>query len=393
MRALVLGVLLSIPAAAAERGARSAAPASPCEVTLTQSEAHASRPLRWDDLGADGCVVALGRALAKVRGLRSVTVATSLEDTLRAKQKNGLAQAEAVATALAGAGIPRSQISTVAPLPRGDDDRTLRVRWTTAPRGAPLARISQVAGAARLIGPGGRETPVASAVELYAWDRIETGPASSLTLSLQDGSRARLEENGAVELTPDEAPPGGGAGKARLEVLRGGLELWAAPSASGLAFTAGSARGLANHTHFTLNRLSADALTVASWSGQVRLLAGEREVLVPPGSSALISPAAPPEPQPLTDAPIVREPLFGKVGRRSTFSWEPLHGVASYRVELSRTPDFSGERHVLRATSSSLSGELEEGRWYWRVLATPPDGPTSRPSKIHAFEVRSAPTG
>ncbi len=68
-------------------------------------------------------------------------------------------------------------------------------------------------------------------------------------------------------------------------------------------------------------------------------------------------------------APNVTAPRNGAVVPGvPTFVWEPVNGAASYRLQLSRDPNFNlAKTYETDNTRFTPTDELKPGRWYWRV--------------------------
>ena len=74
--------------------------------------------------------------------------------------------------------------------------------------------------------------------------------------------------------------------------------------------------------------------------------------------------------------------------RERIFSWEPANDVGKYEVQISTDENFS--RIIRRIESSSLfasiTGDLNSGTYYWRVVFTASDNRTY-PSRVRSFNV------
>lgn len=92
-------------------------------------------------------------------------------------------------------------------------------------------------------------------------------------------------------------------------------------------------------------------------------------------------------PRPITPAPGAM--VLATEARPLTVVWRPLKGVGTYRVELSRDPDFHHLEHFASAGTHHVrvTRALPEGVYYWRVRADEPERGESRFSEPRSFRL------
>ena len=133
--------------------------------------------------------------------------------------------------------------------------------------------------------------------------------------------------------------------------------------------------------------VSAGAAELATTDGRQRVEIGRWErVTVPPSGGAIVKSnvLAPPDlAQPMNLQPvIVPDPKRAPVH----FEWKPVRDAVSYELRISTTSMFSRivEDRKLTATSVEITG-LEQGDYFWDVLATDEQKRVSSPSDTFKF--------
>jgi hypothetical protein len=141
--------------------------------------------------------------------------------------------------------------------------------------------------------------------------------------------------------------------------------------------------------------------TISVYHGSVDLVAGGRRIRV--GASQYVkvdSTSVMSAPQPLPDAPGLTAPGhesrydYRELPPQVRFAWDPVAGAESYRLVVSRTPDFHKvllDRQV-PGTSFTL-GNLQEGSYSWRVSVfhAGVEGPPSEPRMVRIARHASPP--
>lgn len=393
MRALACGCCLLVSLSAAEVGAAEVSSSGHCgALSLGDGTVSTSKPLIAGDPSAQPCLEEIARTLHALPRVRSVTVAARLPDAVRAKKNVALSTAEEAAAIFVKAGFAKEQVSIVAPPPRAHDPSTLTITWTQAPRGRPVARVLEISGEVRAGPEGATPVVLSREAELFLWDEIRTGPGAGADLMLQDGTTLRMDPDSVLRLQQTKQN-GTQPQRLVLSLVSGAVDLRISEKPGEVEFRAADTLATARAARFRMNRSTSDVVRVESLEGSVKLKASGREVVLEAGTGAHLQGKATAPPRKLLEAPVARAPLFGPVGRRTTLTWETVRGARAYRVEVSRTPDFLVDRKVLRPSQSRVSPELSEGRWYWRVYGEDADAFIGAPSKIHAIDVVTSPTG
>lgn len=367
--------------------------ADPCEgIKMTDGTVATARRLLAQSTLApadEGCVRAVGAALAGRGGVRSVTVAVRVSDAQRADGTGSKIGAR-YASLLAEAGVPEARISTVVPAAAHGEEGSVKVTFTERRAARPVARVDAVDGGVRA-GPAEVDLqPVARGATLKADTYVATDATGGAWLELADGSRLRLGPNallfiGKLHLNDDLERV------VKLELKRGTVDADVRSGGQGSVFDVGTRSGVAG-VRGTLFRLATDegGTRVETLEGQVDLVEGEKAVPVPAGQGLLARPGTPlGAPVVLLGAPQVEGPLKGALAPGTSLRWRPVAGAASYRVELARDAEFSYGVQALPAPPAGLAvpATLAAGKWFWRVAPVDGDGFVGRPSKVYAFVV------
>ncbi len=384
-RALLAAALAVAPATASA--------ADPCEGIKMKdgTVATARRLLAQAALSPadEGCVRAVGAALAGRGGVRSVTVAVRVSDAQRADGTGSKVGAR-YASLLAEAGVPEARISTVVPAAVHGEEGSVKVTFTERRAARPVARVDAVDGAVRA-GPAEADLqPVARGATLKADTYVATDASGGAWLELADGSRLRLGPNallfiGKLHLNDDLKRV------VKLELKRGTVDADVRSGGQGSVFDVGTRSGVAG-VRGTLFRLATDdgGTRIETLEGQVDLVEGEKAVPVPAGQGMVAKAGTPlGAPVVLLGAPQVEGPLHGALAPGTSLRWQPVAGATAYRVELARDAEFSYGVQALPAPPEGLSvpAALAAGKWFWRVAPVDGAGFVGRPSKIYAFVV------
>lgn len=385
---------LAALAALATLGPAAAAAPDPCGgVSLEASRVVSARPLRAVEKATPeeaACLDAIGRLLGGRAAIRSVTVAVRLPDAQRAAGV-GPAIGDRYKAALVKGGVPEARISVVVPTATEGEAGTVAIVFAEKQAERAVAVIEMMGGTVTAGPDRGKLAPVTRGATLDPETYVATGAGSTAWIGLADGSRLRLGENslllvGRLHLDDDLERV------VRLQLVSGELEVVARTGGERSIFDIGTRFGTAGVRGTRFRLTAGEAGTrLETLEGRVALAAaGDRpQVLVGAGQGAAIDGSgAAGQPAALPASPAVIEPLEGAVKPGAKLAWQPVDGAGRYTVELARDAEFTFD--VRRAETSlpalAIDGQLDGGKWFWRVSAVGADGFVGPPSKVHAFE-------
>ena len=117
----------------------------------------------------------------------------------------------------------------------------------------------------------------------------------------------------------------------------------------------------------------------------------DKGVTIEAGQALVLDEGAEPgAPTELLATPVVREPLFGDVDSKVELVWSKVPQAKSYKLLIARDAEFTLDVRELEATKNKrrVGNELEEGKWFWRVVGVDVGGYAGLPSKIYAFTLK-----
>jgi hypothetical protein len=208
---------------------------------------------------------------------------------------------------------------------------------------------------------------------VYVNDSIRTASDSEAILILKDDTNIALDENTLIVLVRT----GRGLG---IDFQQGSMAAVAGEhSRSAFEITSGDARlDLAGADGVFRRDAGSDDFTVDVTRGQAVFERGGRRIDVQENEQLLLRAGAA-EAQ-VTQASLVPRGGGGIVFTDTkvtphTFSWS-MTGVDQVTLDISRSASFSRDVQSRTTHSQSITLNLEEGSWFWRLRA--PDGSTSR---------------
>ena len=392
-----------------------AAAASPCDgISFANGAVATAAPLPVTDTfdaAAKACLAAIGEGLKARPTLRTITVAVRLPDAQRL-QGGGTRIGAAVAAALTAVGIPAAKISAVAPAAATNEPAKISIAFTEKPATQPVALAESVGGPV-MAGPTlDALKPIQNGAMLPSNTYIQTGHGGNVALGLADGSRLRLPEDGLL-LLGDLYLNKELRRVVQLDLRRGQIEAKVAPGGPDSQFEVKTRTGVAGVRGTSFRIVMEDApatktgaaagapdgsppeqsMRVETIEGSVAVTTeqtGAAGVLVDAGQALVMRDDAPPgPPHTLLLAPTVKEPLFGALGPKGELSWMKLNGAKSYQVLVARDAEFTLDVRTLKSPSElrSVSRDLTEGKWFWRVAGVDDAEYVGAPSKIYAFTV------
>ncbi|MCP3137690.1 FecR family protein [Pyxidicoccus xibeiensis] len=377
-------VLVASPALAAEAD-------GPCgSLRFEGGLIETGRPLAPKGPQTEACLKQVAEALKARPAIRSVTLAARLPDAERLDGQ-GLAVAKAAADVLVAAGLPRTRVSVVAPPSVPGEAARLQLAYLERPAQPAVARVRAASGEVSAGTAAAELRPRAPGDALYSGELLHTGPGARVELALADGSRVRLMADSSLRLGTIELMANLRR-KVQLELLRGTVEADAAPSGEGSLFEVRTRSAVAGvrGTHFRVTAQEDGTHRLETLEGRVALIAkkGDLDVIEGYGSRALPD-SAPEPPRPLLKAPTMVDPRDGTFAAPPRLTWGAVSGARAYRVELARTADFAAGVRTHEAPAAELAvTNLDQGKWFWRVVALDGEGFVGFPSKIFAFDVR-----
>lgn len=230
--------------------------------------------------------------------------------------------------------------------------------------------------------------------ELIEKDRVRTLSRSYGSIQFVDGSSLRMDENALIVIESSKKDVVKNTSAADILVLEGDVSALIRSLSSGtpLRVSSPGVRTDARSRHFMAGRDPDRTARFSNFDGELDVSAAGRTVKLAVNEGTRVkSGAAPENPRKLPDPPVPVEPRPGRSLFTDSidFSWRPIAGAESFRVEIAADPAF---REVVKTLVSAGNGarwsDPENGTYFWRVRAGDRDrlqGPFSAPS---AFTVR-----
>ena len=336
------------------------------------------------------CVQAIGKRLASMTSIRTVTVSVRMPDAERL-EGNALAIAEAYAKALADAGVPASRVSAVAPAAPPGAAATVSIGYTERRATKPVALAESVGGTVKAGASTAALSPLAGGATLSAHTWIESALGGRAVLGLSDGSRIRVDESslvqiGAVHLNDDLRRV------VQLDVRRGHVEILVQPGGDGSSFDVTTRHGTAGvrGTNFRV-KAEEESMELSTLEGLVELDPPQGDnVDVPAGMRSKVDASGKASaPEPMLPAPGKLTPQEGALSATGTLKWSRISGANLYVVSIARDADFTLSARDVQAWTNKLGlqGDLEPGKWFWRVEPRDRYGHAGTPSRIYAFTI------
>ncbi len=335
------------------------------------------------------CAKAIGQALKRRGGVRAVTVAVRLPDSLRTGPL-GQQVADAYAKAIAAGGVPEARVSTVVPAAAHGEQNTLALSFTARRGKKPVGRIDAAEGKVTAGRSKAKMKPVRTGDPLRAQTLVGTGKASTSWVALADGSRVKLLPETLIKLgrmyLDDDLKR-----VVKLDLQGGKIEADVKSGGKGSNFqiTSGAAVAGVRGTHFRMAG-GDDGTRIETLEGSVALTSEGKTVEVKAGFAAKAEPGKPPSaPIALLAAPKVTGPLKGSLAKGASLEWGGVTGASAYRVEIARDAEFVFDARAVDAPGTSLPAgtlQLPKGKWFWRVRGVDGDDFGGRSSKVYAFD-------
>lgn len=387
--AVLMGVVLGGGSVSAATGP------DPCGgVALDDGRVAVGRPLRATAAPSAveaACLDTVGTLLGGRAGLRSVTVAVRLSDAERAKGASEAIGARYTEALVAG-GVPATRISVLAPRVSAGEWGTVSLTFTEKRAERAVAVIEAVGGAVSAGADRSALTAVGRGARLDPGTWVRTGAGSTAWIGLADGSRLRLSENSLLligRLHLDDKLER----VVRLELVSGVLEADVRTGGESAVFDISTRFGTAGvrGTRLRLTAVEGDT-RLETLEGVVELAAtGEAAAMtVGRGQGARLgAQGAPAEGvRTLPAAPAVVSPQQGALAEGGALVWAATPGASRYVVELSQDAEFTyGVRRLASAKVEVPVGDVEAGKWYWRVAAVDEAGYVGPTSKVYAFDL------
>ncbi len=230
--------------------------------------------------------------------------------------------------------------------------------------------------------------------ELIEKDRVRTLSRSYGNIQFVDGSSLRMDENALIVIESSKKDVVKNTSAADILVLEGDVSALIRSLSSGnpLRVSSPGVQTGVRSRHFMAGRDRNRTARFSNFDGELDVSAAGRTVKLAANEGTRVkSGAAPENPRKLPDPPIPIEPRPGRSLFTDSidFSWRPIAGAESFRVEIAVDPAFNT---VVKTLASAGTGarwsDPENGTYFWRVRAGDRDrlqGPFSAPS---AFTVR-----
>lgn len=383
--AVILGVLAAVPAFAE----------APCGgLTVANNVVAPGRPLKIAAaLGPEenACAVAVAAELAKIPGLRAVTVAARVPDSQRL-DGGALQVAKAWANALVAGGLPPSKVVAVAPLPGPGEAASVRIAYAEMKGARPVAVIAAASGAVTAGTDPQRLQPVRTGAQLAAYEHLQTDAGASAKIALADGSSIVLAPGtliriGAIELNDKLKRV------VKVDLLKGKVEAQVTAGGAAAQFDIVTRSGVAGvrGTHFRLAAEGGGATTrLETLNGKVELRGEKGTVMVGKGHGASIDNANPPGAAvALLAAPSALQPQKGPVKAGTAAKWKEVGKAGQYLVEAASDAEFLLQRRTWHVAGPqwSIDPSLVGKKWYWRVTAVDGAGFSGQSSKVYEITV------
>lgn len=246
----------------------------------------------------------------------------------------------------------------------------LRLPLAWLQRDSAVARVLHVRGEARLLRPGSAAAVLTEGMSLQAGDRLQTGPAASLSLRFADGSRLLLGADSLLGLEQLLVQGRGALTSTQLRLEQGGADSRVEPGSTVPPRYELRTPSLNLGVRGTEFRVQAEAgrTAVQVLAGRVAADAGARPTARPTaltaGQGALAQAGSPLQVQALP-APPALPPTLRAEQLPLRLSWAATPQARAYRVQLFAEQDFD---RLL------LDGRVSTPEIVWPQAAQLPDG-------------------
>lgn len=246
----------------------------------------------------------------------------------------------------------------------------LRLPLAWLQRESAVARVLHVRGEARLLRPGSDAAPLTEGMSLQAGDRLQTGPAASLSLRFADGSRLLLGADSLLGLEQLLVQGRGTLTSTQLRLEQGGADSRVEPGSTVPPRYELRTPSLNLGVRGTEFRVQAEAgrTAVQVLAGRVAADAGARPTARPTaltaGQGALAQAGSPLQVQALP-APPALPPTLRAEQLPLRLSWAATPQARAYRVQLFAEQDFD---RLL------LDGRVSTPEIVWPQATQLPDG-------------------
>jgi hypothetical protein len=338
-----------------------------------------------------GCLSDVVKEIDRHRLVRALTVAAIVSDAERVNGK-GLAEAKAIAAGLVEAGMPKNRVFALAPAPQRTDAMGLSLRYVERAPEDVVARVAAAGGSAFLGPDEGSFKPAEPGMPVLMNELVKTGANSKVTIHLKDGSGLEVKPESLIKMAVLQIT--GATREVKIEVLSGGITADVRKATQHSSFEASSRVAVASvrGTVFRFGVEDNGGARLETLEGVVVVSSAKdpdaKPVEVSAGHGTTVSAAGvPTPPTTLPAAPNVTSPQKGALGSDARFTWQPVEGAASYRVEVARDADFVVEPKATTSTEATVSWPepLAKGKWFWRVTGLDAQGFTGPSSKVYAF--------
>lgn len=242
----------------------------------------------------------------------------------------------------------------------------LRLPLAWLQRDSAVARVLHVRGEARLLRPGSAAAVLTEGMSLQAGDRLQTGPAASLSLRFADGSRLLLGADSLLGLEQLLVQGRGALTSTQLRLEQGGADSRVEPGSTVPPRYELRTPSLNLGVRGTEFRVQAEAgrTAVQVLAGRVAADAGARPTALAAGQGALAQAGSPLQVQALP-APPALPPTLRAEQLPLRLSWAATPQARAYRVQLFAEQDFD---RLL------LDGRVSTPEIVWPQAAQLPDG-------------------
>jgi len=328
------------------------------------------------------CVDEVGKRLAAMPGLRTVTVTAKVPDGARA-DGSATAAATAYVGRLVGAGLSAGRVSSV--VAAGDAPGVIVISYAERTGTADVGTVTSASGEVRVGASVTALAPITSGNALPAETWVQTGTSGTAVLDLADGSRVRVRPNTQLQvgkLTLDENLQR----VVLIDVQRGGIDTEVKAAAAGSSFQVRTAYGTAG-VRGTIFRISADdEARLETLEGLVVLEGSAGTVEVAAGKGSRVGPdGMPSAPVDLADGPRVIAPEEGPLPSGG-LKWQKAKGAQGYLVEVAADAEFVIDVSSYEVDKPGLSPDVAAGRWFWRVAVIDSQRFIGEWSKVYGFD-------
>ncbi|MBN2202427.1 FecR domain-containing protein [bacterium] len=230
--------------------------------------------------------------------------------------------------------------------------------------------------------------------DLIEKDRVRTLSRSYGNIQFVDGSSLRMDENALIVIESSKKDVVKNTSTADILVLEGDVSalIRSLSSENPLRVSSPGVQTGVRSRHYMAGRDRDWTARFSNFEGELDVSAAGRTVKLAVNEGTRVKSGAVPEnPRKLPDPPVPLEPRPGRSLFTDSidFSWRPVAGAESFRVEIAADPAFQSVVKTLAAAGAGVRWtDPENGAYFWRVRAGDRDrlqGPFSAPT---AFTVR-----